>query len=294
MIVNPQLFNYRLIIISLMIVLAVLGIFSFTNYKSTTSYEEFLQQEKSLIEKELSEMLTSYDDLSENYNLITTELQAAKLETKTALDSLRVLNSDLSIITKFKNQLVVLKTNNKILLSTIDSLNSVNVKLEEEKRYALNKILERSQTINGLEDLNRTLNKTKAKASTLKINSVTAEAFIINNNNKKSTIRARSTNAIDVCIALAENTVTETGYKDLFIQILSPNNNSVLDKGEIVFNSNSLIYSLKEAVSFDNKNLNICTTIATYKADRPLVKGQYIINVFHENNKLGSTTLKLK
>ncbi|MEN8885831.1 MAG: hypothetical protein ABF246_05535, partial [Winogradskyella sp.] len=77
MIVNPQLFNYRLIIISLMVVLAVLGIFSFTNYKSTTSYEEFLQQEKSLIEKELSEMLTSYDDLSENYNLITTELQAA-------------------------------------------------------------------------------------------------------------------------------------------------------------------------------------------------------------------------
>lgn len=293
MIVNPQLFNYRLIIISLMVVLAVLGIFSFTNYKSTTSYEEFLQQEKSLIEKELSEMLTSYDDLSENYNLITTELQAAKLETKTALDSLRVLNSDLSIITKFKNQLVVLKTNNKILLSAIDSLNSVNVKLEE-KSYALNKILEKSQTINGLEDLNRTLNKTKAKASTLKINSVTAEAFIINNNNKKSTIRARSTNAIDVCIALAENTLTETGYKDLFIQILSPNNNSVLDKGEIVFDSNSLIYSLKEAVSFDNKNLNICTTIATYKADRPLVKGQYIINVFHENNKLGSTTLKLK
>ena len=93
---------------------------------------------------------------------------------------------------------------------------------------------------------------------------------------------------------MAENTLTETGYKDLFIQILSPNNNSVLDNGGIVFDSNSLIYSLKEAVSFDNKNLNICTTIATYKADRPLVKGQYIINVFHENNKLGSTTLKLK
>ena len=89
MIVNPQLFNYRLIISSLLVVLTVLGIYSFTNYKSIKSYEEFLKQEKSLIEKELSEMLVSYDELSQEYDLMGSQLQEAKLETKVALDSLK-------------------------------------------------------------------------------------------------------------------------------------------------------------------------------------------------------------
>ena len=62
MIVNPQLFNYRLIISSLLVVLTVLGIYSFTKYKSIESYEEFLKQEKVLIETELSDMLSSYDE----------------------------------------------------------------------------------------------------------------------------------------------------------------------------------------------------------------------------------------
>ena len=85
MIVNPQLFNYRLIISSLLVVLTALGIYSFTNYKSIKSYEEFLKQEKFLIEKELSEMLSSYDELSQDYDLMSSQLQEAKIETKVAL-----------------------------------------------------------------------------------------------------------------------------------------------------------------------------------------------------------------
>jgi len=140
MIVNPQLFNYRLIIGSLLVVLTVLGIYSFNKYKSNESYEEFLKQEKVLIETELSDLLLSYDELSQDYDLMASQLQEAKLETKVALDSLRLLNSDLSIITKFKEQLVVLKSKSKVLLRTIDSLNSANIKLQNEKRYALNTI----------------------------------------------------------------------------------------------------------------------------------------------------------
>ena len=124
MIVNPQLFNYRLIISSLLVVLTVLGIYSFNKNQSIDAYEEFLKQEKVLIETELADLLSSYDALSQDYNFMTTQLQAAKLETSNALDSLRLLKSDLSIIAKYKDQLVVLKSKSKVLLRTIDSLNS--------------------------------------------------------------------------------------------------------------------------------------------------------------------------
>ncbi len=294
MIVNPQLFNYRLIISSLLVVLTVLGIYSFTNYKSIKSYEEFLKQEKSLIEKELSEMLVSYDELSQEYDLMGSQLQEAKFETKIALDSLRLLKSDLSIITKFKDQLLVLKSKSKVLLATVDSLNSANERLEKEKRYALNTIEAKSLTISQLKETNYALNKTIDKASILKVSQVSAEAFRINNQKKKATTRARRANAIDICIDLIENPLTEQGDKEFYIQIVSPNNNIISDKGEVFFGNSSLIYSKKQTVNFDNKNLNICTTVATYKEDRPLKKGTYFINVFHENRKLGSTSIQLK
>ncbi len=294
MIVNPQLFNYRLIISSLLVVLTVLGVYSFTNYKSIKSYEEFLKQEKVLIEKELSEILVSYDELSQDYDLMSSQLQEAKLETKIVLDSLRLLKSDLSIITKFKDQLSVLKTKSKVLLTTVDSLNSANLKLQKEKRYAMNTIKNNNLTINALEVANDSLNETIDNAAILRANNVSVEAFKINNSKKKTSVKARRVNAMDVCIALTENPLTEKGDKEIYIQIVSPESNVIADKGEVFFSNSSLIYSKKEIVNFDNKNLNICTTIATYKDDRPLKKGTYFVNVFHENRKLGSTSIELK
>ncbi|WP_299524943.1 hypothetical protein [Winogradskyella sp.] len=294
MIVNPQLFNYRLIISSLLVVLTVLGIYSFNNYKSIKSYEEFLKQEKLLIEKELSEMLNSYDDLSQDYDLMSSQLQEAKLEAKTALDSLRLLKSDLSIITRFKDQLLVLKTKSKVLLATVDSLNSANLKLQKEKRYAMNKIEKNTLTINALEEANDALNKTIDEAAVLKANGVDVTTFKINNSKKKATSRARRVNAMDVCIYLTENPLTEKGKKEIYLQIVSPDNNIIADKGEVFFNNTSLIYSKKEIINFNNKDLDICTTVATYKEDRPLEKGTYFINVFHKDRKLGSTSIQLK
>ncbi|APY08173.1 hypothetical protein BWZ20_07605 [Winogradskyella sp. J14-2] len=294
MIVNPQLFNYRLIISSLLVVLTVLGVYSFANYKSIKSYEDFLKQEKVLIEKELSEILVSYDQLSQDYDLMSSQLQEAKLETKIALDSLRLLKSDLSIITKFKDQLLVLKTKSKILLATVDSLNMANLRLEREKRYAMNTIKNNNLTINALEQANDSLNQTIDNAAILRANAVNVEAFKINNSKKKATLRAKRVNALEVCVALTENPLTEKGTKTIYIQIVSPNNNVIADKGEVFFSNTSLIYSKKEVINFDNKNLDICTTVATYKEDRPLKKGTYFINVFHENRKLGSTSIVLK
>jgi hypothetical protein len=294
MIVNPQLFNYRLIISSLLVVLTVLGIYSYTNYKSIKSYEEFLKQEKFLIEKELSEMLLSYDDLSQDYNLVASQLQEAKTETKDALDSLRLLRSDLSIITRFKDQLIVLKSKSKVLLSTIDSLNFANEKLQKEKRYALNTIEKNTLAITNLEETNDSLNKTIDNAALLKASNIGAHSYKLKSGKKKLTERAKRANAIDVCITLTENPLTLKGKKDIYIQIVSPQGNVVSDKGEVVFGDSSLIYSKKEVANYTNNNLEICTSIIADEEDQPFIKGYYFINVFHENIKLGSTSIQLK
>lgn len=294
MIVSPHIFNYRLIISSLLVVLTALGIYSFTNYKSVKSYEAFLKQEKFLMESELSEMLSSYDDLSEDYDFMDSQLIEAKLETKNALDSLRMLKGDLDIVTKFKNHLIVLKSKSKVLLSTIDSLNYANLKLEEEKRYALNTIQKKTRAINELEGTNDALNRTINDAAVLKASEVNAQAYKLKSGKKRYTERAKRANSIDVCITLTENPLTEKGRKDIYIQIVNPEGNVVSDKGEVVFGESSLIYSKKEVINFDNRNLEICTAIVAEDQDQPFSKGYYFVNVFHRNIKLGSTSIKLK
>ena len=294
MIVNPQLLNYRLIISSLLIVLTVLGAYSFDKYKSIESYETFLNQEKVLIETELSELLSSYDELSEDYSLMSAQLQQAKQETKNALDSLRLLKGDLSIITKFKGQLVVLKSKSKVLLSTIDSLNSENERLQQEKRYALNTIKENTTTISDLEKTNSVLNRSITDAAVLKASHINVQSYKLKSGKKRLTEKARRANAIDVCITLSENILTLKGKKDIYIQIVSPQGNVVSDKGEIVFGNDTLNFSKKEVVNYANENIEVCTAIIPSDNEKPLTKGHYFVNVFHENTKLASTSLVLK
>ncbi|WP_299102305.1 hypothetical protein [uncultured Winogradskyella sp.] len=300
MIVNPQLFNYRLIISSLLVVLTVLGIYSYTKYKSNESYEAFLKQEKVLIETELSELLSSYDDLSKDYNLMASQLQEAKLETRNALDSLRLLNSDLPIITRFKDQLIVLRSKSKVLLNTIDSLNSANIKLQSENRYALNTIKNNKLEITGLEEINGNLSAANDSlhisidnAAILKASNLIAQSYKLKSGKKRLTERAKRANAIDVCLTLNENPLTSKGKKDIYIQIVGPDGNVVSDKGEITFGNTSLIYSKKEIIDYKNENLEVCTEIVADEDDKPFQKGYYFISVFHRNDKLGGTSILL-
>ena len=102
MIVNPQLFNYRLIIGSLVVALAILTVFSFTSYQSISSHQQFIEQEKKLVQVELSEMLEQYDEVSIKNKAISEELETTRQRTQSALDSIDVLNDDIEILSKYK------------------------------------------------------------------------------------------------------------------------------------------------------------------------------------------------
>jgi len=230
MIVNPQSFNYRLIIGSLIIAVAVLTVYSFTSYKSIVAHQQFLEQEKKLVESELSQMITRYDDVSISNDLITSQLEDAKKNTQIALDSLRLLRSDLSVISKFKQQLFNFKARGF------------------EKFFGA----------------------------------------------KRSSTKAKRVHSIEVCFTLAENSLTEAGNKEVYIQILNPRNNVVADKGAVSFGDSSLIYSAKEIINYSNQVVEVCLDVDADIDEQPLVSGTYYISIFHEDRKLGSTQVKLK
>ncbi len=293
MIVNPQLFNYRLIIGSLIVAVTVLGVFSYTNFQSIEAHQQFLEQEKKLVESELSQMITRYDEVSVSNDLIKSQLEVAKKNTKLALDSLGMLRSDLSVISRFKEQLYGLKLQNKNLFSTIDSLDLENQSLKEEKSIAFNELVKQRRVNNNLIKQNENLNRSLEKGALLTANSFDAKSFTKILGRKRASNKAKKVDHIEVCFTLAENSLTKQGEKEIYIQIVNPQNNVVADKGAISFGDTSLIYSLKKIVEYNNEVVDICVDIEADSDERPLTAGTYFINIFNKDRRLGSTEVKL-
>lgn len=294
MIVNPQSFNYRLIIGSLIVAVAVLTVYSFTSYQSIVAHQQFIEQEKKLVESELSQMITRYDDVSISNDLISSQLEDAKKSTKLTLDSLRMLRSDLTVLSKFKDQLFSLKLKNKALFKTIDSLDEVNKGLEKEKLLAYYELRKQKRANTSLIKENEDLEKSIEKGALLTANSFHAKGFEKFFGAKRSSNKAKRVQSIEVCFTLAENSLTEAGEKEVYIQILNPKNNVVADKGAIQFGDSSLIYSAKELINYNNEVLEVCMDVDADIDEQPLVSGTYYISIFHKDRKLGSTEVKLK
>ncbi|WP_431133513.1 hypothetical protein [Psychroserpens mesophilus] len=293
MIVNPQLFNYRLIIGSLIVAVTVLSVFSYTNYQSISAHQQFLEQEKKLVESELSQMITRYDDISISNDLIASQLKDAKTNTKIVLDSLSMLRSDLSVLSRFKEQLYGLKLKNKTLFKAIDSLDSANQSLEKEKIITYNELVKQRIANNSLLKENENLNRSLEKGALLTANSFEAKSYIKILGQKRPSDVAKKVDHIEVCFTLAENSLTEQGEKEIYVQIVNPQNNVVSDKGAITFGNSSLIYSSKKIVDYNNEVIDLCVDIEADTDEKPLTKGTYFINVFNKDRKLGSTQVRL-
>jgi hypothetical protein len=294
MIVNPQIFNYRLIISSLIVVLIALGVYSYSSYEDMKSHEVFLKQEKQLIESELSAMLENYEEISQDYELVSEELEAAKKEIQSALDSLKVLNGNLEVVTKYKAQLRALKTKNAVLLETIDSLSFANEQLLTDKQRAYSSIRQKNRAITSLEYEKDSLYRTIDKAALIAATNVDAKPFKLTRSNKKRpTSKARRADALDICITLAENPLADSGKKDIYIQILTPDNNVLSDQGAVTFGETTLIYSKKEVIKYTNETIDICSMIKADNNDKPLQKGIYYVNVFNDERMLNSSTFEL-
>lgn len=293
MIVNPQLFNYRLIIGSLIVAVTVLSVYSYTNYQSIRTHQQFLEQEKKLVESELSQMITRYDDVAISNDIIASQLEVAKKDTKLALDSLSMLRSDLSVLSRFKQQLFGLRLKNKSLFKAVDSLDLANQNLKEEQLVAHNELEKQRRANTSLLKENKNLNESIEKGALLTANSFDAKSYSKILGKKRPSFNAKKVDNIEVCFTLAENSLTEQGEKEIYIQIVNPQNNVMSDKGAITFGNSSLIYSLKKIVDYNNEVIDLCVDVEADTDEKPLTKGTYFINVFNKERKLGSTQVEL-
>ena len=277
MIIIPQLFNYRLIIGSLVTAILVLGSYSFVSYNTLKDQTEFLQQEQKLMETELSQMVRLYNNLEIKNNNLSAELIESRNHTQRVLDSLRLIQASETTISNYKAQIQYLKQE--------------RLQLKE----AMNTLLSESQTVNtetSIENSKQQDNEISAllpKVEDISLDAFEAKALMqFRSGKNKETSMAKRVSHLEVCFSLSKIPQPQ----EVFIQVLNPKNNVVADKGSVNFGNSSLIYSKK--VSIDNSNVDetICTNIESNYKER-FTKGTYFINIFNKQKLLANTTIEL-
>lgn len=288
MIVNPQFFNYRLIIGSLVLTIVGLSIFSYINYNKLKVNQEFIEQEHKLVENELSEMISSYELVVIENKKTNLKFEKTKQKINSILDSVKMLKPNASLISSSKKEIETFKGENKEISTVVNNLKLDNNILNREPNV-------KSNTLKILNPPNEELNIQALPNATLDVTDFTVEAIKRVNSSGKPIKTRYASNAkqMHVSFTLQNNVFINSGNKDLYIQILNPKNNIIADKGAVSFGELSLIYSKKIEVSYDNESKKVCSFIET-DTKETLVKGTYFVSVYHEAVSLGSTSIELK
>ncbi|MBN2867181.1 MAG: hypothetical protein JXK08_00780 [Flavobacteriaceae bacterium] len=300
MIVFPQTYNYRLIIGSLILALSVLGVFTVHNQNKLEEYNSYLAQEKKLIQNELSEMISRFDTIDVENKELSKQLEKSKLKLEQALDSIKTLKVSANLLTHYRSKVEMLKDERNKILNLVEKLESKNKTLQTEaaqSKQQLTSVKKLAVTLKDtnveLEKDNKTLKQQIVAASQMQVTMLDAKAVKrVGRNKVVTTDKAKRTNKLLVEFIIPKNNLVTTGVKDIYIQIVNPNNNVVSNKDQVKFGKQTLIYSKKLDVNFTNEDVEVSTFIDADE-DEPFKEGVYFVNVFNKENRLASTSILL-
>ena len=108
MIVNPQAFNYRLAIGTLLTAIALLVVYGFSTKDALEYNVEFLEQEKKLLQTELKSIINKYDEKGSEVITLKSQIKDEKALVKVAQDSIQLLKVDLDVIPRYRQEIMFL------------------------------------------------------------------------------------------------------------------------------------------------------------------------------------------
>ena len=105
------------------------------------------------------------------------------------------------------------------------------------------------------------------------------------------TERAHRSDKIQVCFTVAKNVVIGSGDKELYVQVLDPNNTVLGANEQVQFGDNVINYSVISKFNYENKNLNVCEFVSP---NGEFAKGKYTINVYNQKELISTSEFTLR
>ncbi|WP_228236420.1 hypothetical protein [Allomuricauda sp. M10] len=297
---NPQdnTFNYKIIFAALVAVIVGILIAFYYSYAQSKNQMVFLEQEKSLLVKDLTLMRAEVDRLSGLNEVNEIELQTSRFKVQQLLDSVGRLNFNITKLKETRKELRklelrfdslklknnFLRYNNSLLASKYDE----TVKQIEELR-GRTKNMERTESL--LRETTQELARELRIKSYLKLQDAEGSGFRLKVGRPIKTNKASTIEKLRGCVTVLSDPNSKGDIKVLYLQFLDPNMAVIEDNANTISVSGN-IYSKKVEIVYTGKEISICDAITVPEGS--LVEGIYTLNVFEDERLLATSEFQLK
>ena len=270
------------------------GFYTMNLYKESNETKKELTDEKQLVMNDLNAMAKQYDEAIGENDIANANLIEAREKIQGLIDSLKISETNVKSLWKYKNKYKSLQKEMDVLLAQNDSLKVENSYLATSLDSTRVRLEERNMFTDSLLVQNTALAEVVENAAILGTVGLKGFGVIERTSGKLiPTERASRADKIRVCYTVAKNGLVQAGDQELYVQVIDPKNNTLGSNEQIVFGDKTLNYSIISKFNYENTNLNICEFVASKDQDN-FEKGRYIVNVFNEKDLVSTSEFTLK
>lgn len=258
-----------------------------------------IEAERNSIKQELNSMLEQYEALKTDNKQMQAQVEEQKAKIEQLLKEAEKHKGDAWVIHKLRKETETLRTIMKGFVRTIDSLNILNQTLTEEKAQVTTQLKQQQTKNEELAKSNEDLNSKVTIASLLKATGMRAFGVKVKGDNTgKELDKAKRIDKIRCCFKLAENKITPSGKKWIYLRILAPDGKVLADKSDesnmFEFNGVKGLFSSKKQIDYQNQEMELCLDWAAPNDKYEFSAGEYIIEIYADATDIGRTKLTLK
>ncbi|MCG2460142.1 hypothetical protein K8352_05240 [Flavobacteriaceae bacterium F89] len=296
--VQDTKFNYKLILAALVAVIVGVLIAFYYSYAQSKTQINYLEQEKTLLTKDLTLMKAEVDRLSALNEVNDIELQSSKYRVQQLLDSVGRLTFTIEKLKEYKKELRILEAKHDSLKLKNNFLKYNNMLLSdkyEDTRKKIEELRGKSSSLAEAEALlrqkNRELSTELKTKNYLKLQNAEGSGFRMRSGRPIKTNKASIISKLRGCVTVVGNPNTNREDRVLYFQFLGPNMGVIEDNANTI-NVNGNTYSKKVEFVYMGQELNVCDVITIPEGS--LAEGIYTLNVFENERLLSTAEFELK
>lgn len=296
--IQDSKFNFKIILATLVAVIIGVLIVFYYSYAQSQSQINYLEDEKSLLVKDLTLMKTEVDRLSAMNEVNEIELLDSKNMVQQLLDSVGRLNFNVGKLKEYKKELRILEArydsiklknnflvyNNNLLASKYDDTR----KMIEELRGKSSSLAETEAL---LRRKNQELSRELKIKSYLKLDNSEGSGFRLRSGKPIKTNKASTIEKLRGCVTIKADPSVTSQEKVVYFQFLGPTMGVIEDNANII-SVNGNVYSKRVTMIYKGEEMSVCDFITVPEGS--LQAGTYTLNIFEDEKLLSSAEFQLK
>ena len=284
--VNKSIRGYRIVIILLTVILAGISALYFNINRQQQRDYQLLQIDRDSIQSNLSDLINEYDSLKFSNDTIAAKL----VEANQMMEQLkRERRWNYAKIKEYEKEVGTLRSVMRNYLKQIDSLNNLNKKLVAENVSYRKEISTAKLRADVAEEKASELENRVRQGAVLRARDIN---MVCLNARDKEVTRVKTATTLRVDFAISSNELAAPGNREVYVVIKSPDGYLLTSESmpTFEFQGMKMGYTASREVDYQNEDVDV----SIYYRGGGFTTGQYNIEIYTDNNLIGSGSVSLR